>query len=67
MKGDYLTIRHVDNGFTVEMNKCGNTGKRVEKVARNEAQLHAILRELFPANESAIKNVADIERSEEAY
>lgn len=54
MKDDYLSIKHVENGFVLELNPYASTPKRKgHYVARTERELHALLREMFPVEEVA--------------
>lgn len=50
MNGDYVTIRHVDNGFTVEMNEYSHGKQTAKLVAKDEAELYEIIKGLFPAD-----------------
>ncbi len=54
MTGDYLTIKHVDNGFSLELNPftTSNGVRRKHCVARNEEELYAVIKEMFPSGPS---------------
>ena len=47
MTGDYVSIRTVDNGFTVNKNEYGQKGERISLVAKDEAELLKLLASLY--------------------
>lgn len=54
MIGDYVVIRHVDNGFFIEVNEYSSDKKRSKYVARNEEELYAVIQKrVFPIPISA--------------
>lgn len=54
MNGDYLSIKTVENGFVLEMNAYSSGSKRrVNRVARDERELYALIAELYPVPELA--------------
>lgn len=49
MIGDFVTIRHVDNGFFIEVNEYSPDKKRNRYVARTEEELYAVIQtKVFP-------------------